>query len=470
MSRTGYLLLLSLAFSSAFAQDQMAVHTLPADLQQKIDQAAEQVLAETGVPSASLAIVRDGQIAYTHAYGKARLEPAEMATPPMRYSIGSISKQFTAAAVLLLEQQGKLSINDPVSKYLPDLTRASEVTIRMLLSHTSGYQDYWPEDYLMPPMSEPTTAQHILDTWGKKPLDFDPGTQWQYSNTNFVIAGRIVEMVSGEPLMQFLQEHIFRPLDMKEVWNSDAQKLDKPDAEGYIRYALGPLHPAPKEGRGWMFAAGELAMPAYDLAQWDISVMNRLLLEPKSYDEMFAPVMLKNGTNSHYGLGLFIDSMSGHPELEHSGEVSGFVAENMVFPRDKIAIAVLTNEDASRAAGMIGREVAPLLLGVTQETASAAETQARELFENFQQGKIDRSLFTPWCNAYFSQQALQDYASSLAPLGKPLQVQQTAERLRGGMTFRAFRVTFANSSRQLNITTYTEPDGKLEQYLVMPAS
>ncbi|HKR27323.1 MAG TPA: hypothetical protein VJS11_07700, partial [Acidobacteriaceae bacterium] len=101
---------------------------------------------------------------------------------------------------------------------------------------------------------------------------------------------------------------------------------------------------------------------------------------------------------------------------------------------------------------------------------SAAETQARELFESFQQGKIDRSLFTPWCNAYFSQQALEDYASSLAALGKPLRVQQMTESLRGGMTFRAFRVTFANSSRQLSITTYTEPDGKLEQYLVIPAS
>lgn len=470
MTRTGCVLLLGIAFSAAFAQDQITVNKLPADLQQKVDQVAQQVLAETGVPGASLAIVRDGQIAYTNAYGKARLDPVEMAEPSMRYSIGSISKQFTAAAILLLEQQGKLKINDPVAKYLPDLTQANEVTIRMLLSHTSGYQDYWPEDYLMPPMSQPTTAQHILDTWGKKPLDFAPGTEWQYSNTNFVIAGRIVEMVSGEPLMQFLQEQIFRPLDMKEVWNSDAQKLDKPDAEGYIRYALGPLRPAPKEGRGWMFAAGELAMPAYDLAQWDVSLMNRSLLQQNSYNEMFAPVMLKNGSSSHYGLGLFVANMSGHPELEHSGEVSGFVAENLVFPQDRVAIAVLTNQDASRAAGMIGRQLSALMLGLGRQTASAAETQALELFENFQQGKIDRSLFTPWCNAYFSQQALEDYQSSLAPLGKPQRLQQTAEEMRGGMTFRAFRVTFPNSSRQVNITTYTEPDGKLEQYLVIPAS
>jgi len=470
MKRIAVLLLMAVACSGVWAQDPLTVHQLPQDLAQKVDQVAEQVLRDTGVPSASLAIVRDGTIEYTEAYGKARLDPAEAATPAMRYSIGSISKQFTAAAILMLEQQGKLSINDSVGKYLPDLTRANEVTIRMLLSHTSGYQDYWPEDYLMPPMKDPTTSQHILDVWGKKPLDFDPGTKWQYSNTNFVIAGRIVEMVSGEPLMQFLEEHIFHPLQMRQVWNSDVTKLGDTDAEGYIRYALGPLRPAPKEGRGWMFAAGELAMPAYDLAQWDISIMNRSLLEAKSYDEIFAPVMLKDGSSSHYGLGLFVRDLSGHAYYEHSGEVSGFVSENMVFPKEKLAIAVLTNQDASSAAGMMGRELAPLLLGISAETPSAAEAQARQLFADFQQGKIDRSLFTAWCNAYFDEQALGDFRSSLAPLGEPASVKQMTEELRGGMTFRAFTVTFPNSARRVRITTYTMPDGKLEQYLVIPVN
>ncbi|HEX4038424.1 MAG TPA: serine hydrolase domain-containing protein [Acidobacteriaceae bacterium] len=468
--KRGWLVVVAVWVIGAAAQAQLAVDRLAVDLKAKVDQVAETVLEQTGVPSASLAVVRGGQIVYTQAYGKARLNPMEAAKPAMRYSVGSISKQFTASAVLLLVEQGKLSLDDAVGKYLPDLTRASEVTIREILSHTSGYQDYWPEDYLMPPMMQPTTAEHILDVWGKKPLDFDPGTKWQYSNTNYVIAGRIVEKVSGEPLMQFLEEHIFHPLGMKEVWNSDAAKLGNTDAEGYIRYALGPPRPAPKEGRGWMFAAGELAMPAYDLAEWDISVMNRSLLATKSYDTLETSVRLKDGTDSHYGLGLDVRMVSGHEELEHSGEVSGFVSENMVFPEDKLAIAVLTNQDASSAAGAIGRELAPLLLGISAVTPSAAEAQARMLLENFQQGKIDRSLFTPWCNAYFNGQALLDFASSLAPLGKPESVMQTAESLRGGMTFRAFRVTFVKSSEVLRITTYTEPDGKLEQYLVIPAS
>ncbi len=199
------------------------VNTIDPALRRQVDRIATEVLKQTGVPSASVAIVAHGKLVYTHAYGKARLAPPQAATPAMRYSIGSISKQFTAAAILMLQQEGKLSLDDPVGKYVPGLTRGDEVTIREILSHTSGYQDYWPEDYLMTPMTKPTTVQHILDVWGKKPLDFDPGTQWQYSNTNYVIAGVIVEKVSGEPLFQFLTEHIFRPLGMTSVWNSDAR-------------------------------------------------------------------------------------------------------------------------------------------------------------------------------------------------------------------------------------------------------
>jgi D-alanyl-D-alanine carboxypeptidase len=450
--------------------DGLKVDSLPAEVRAKIDAAAQKVLDQTGVPSASVAIVEHGEIVYTHAYGKAKLDPPASAEPAMRYSVGSISKQFTAAAILLLEQQGKLSIDDKVAKFLPDLTRANEVTIRMLLSHTSGYQDYWPEDYLMPPMYAATDSQHILDVWGKKPLDFDPGTRWQYSNTNYVIAGRIVEMISGMQLMPFLQQNIFRPLNMEAVWNSDAEKLGDTDAAGYIRYALGPLRPAPKEGKGWMFAAGELAMPAYDLAQWNISVMNRSLLSAKSYEEMTDAVKLKDGSSSNYGLGLFVRTILNHPAYEHSGEVSGFVSENIVFPADKAAIAVLTNQDASPAAAAIGRALTPIVLNIApDQSVSNAEHQAREIFAGLQQGKIDRSLFTGNCNAYFGQQALADFESSLKPLGQPSVFTQSNEELRGGMTFRVFRVEFPNRPQHLTVTTYTMPDGKLEQYLVLPA-
>lgn len=325
----------------------------------------------------------------------------------------------------------------------------------------------------MPPMEKPTTPQHILDVWGKRPLDFAPGTKWQYSNTNYVIAGLIVQKVSGMPLMQFLRERVFEPLKMRDVFDSDKYPLPKTDAAGYQQYALGPLRPATPEGAGWMLGAAELAMPAYDLAQWDISLMDRSLLSQQSYDEMFQPVYLKDGQNSHYALGLFVGTRDGQPYLEHSGEVSGFVSENIVFPKDKAAIVVLTNEMASPAASAIARALTPMVLGMpaakgTGEDAKQAEAQAMQIFTGLQRGKIDRAKFTDWCNAYFSKQAIEDYKNSLGPLGKPASLQLVDKSLRGGMTFRAFRVMFANGKNTLTITTFTEPDGKLEQFLVLP--
>jgi CubicO group peptidase (beta-lactamase class C family) len=443
------------------------LNTIDPALRTQVDRIAAQVLQATGVPSASIAVVQHGKLVYTHAYGDARIatsaSPAVPATPEMRYSIGSISKQFTAAAILLLQEQGKLSLDDPVGKYIPGLTRGDEVTIREILSHTSGYQDYWPEDYTMTTMNHPETAQEIIDTWGKKPLDFEPGTQWQYSNTNFVIAGRIVEVVSGENYWDFLSEHIFRPLGMKSVWNSDQQKLTQADATPYYRHALGPLRVAPKEGKGWMFAAGELAMTPHDLALWDESLLARSILKPESYNEMFTEVKLKDGKGTHYGLGVEVRERNGHRSIEHGGEVSGFVSDNEVLIDDGAAVVVLTNQDAINAAGTIARLAAPLVAGYP---LTAPEQQALDIYRGLQKGKVDRSLLAPNLSDYFTPEAIADYQTSLAPLGEPLSLRQVHTEQRGGMTFRAFEIVYPG--RKLELTTYTYPDGKLEQYLIAP--
>jgi D-alanyl-D-alanine carboxypeptidase len=446
----------------------VAQNALPAATASGIDAAAAEVLKATGVPSASVAVVQGGKIAYVKAYGMARLDPAMAAEPGMQYSVGSISKQFTAAVILLLAQDGKLKLDDPVGKYLPGLTRANDVTIRQVLSMTSGYQDFWPEDYVMTSMMKSTNPQQILDVWAKKPLDFDPGTEWQYSNTNYVVAGRIAEIVGGKPLIDQLQERIFKPVKMTGVFNSDASRLPANDPMGYYQHALGPLRPAPKEGQGWMFAAGELAMPASDLALWNISMMNRTLLAPASYDQMFTEVKLKDGKGTGYGLGVEVGVRDGRRFIEHSGEVSGFVSENIVFPDDKVAVTVLTNEDASSAAGALGRKIAPLVLGgsgaASAEAAAVAEKRALDIFTGLQEGKLDRSQLTAFCDAYFTQEAVEDFASSLKPLGTPTSFRQVSESKRGGMTFRVFNVGFPG--RQLRVTVYEMPDGKLEQYLV----
>ncbi len=440
---------------------------LPAEISAKVDRAAQQVLTDTGVPSASIAIVMNGQITYVHAYGNARLNPVVPARPEMAYSIGSVSKQFTSTAMLMLAEQGKLSLDDKVAKYLPSLTRANEVTIRELLSHTSGYQDYWPQDYVPPFMTRPITAAEILEMWARKPLDFDPGTKWQYSNTNYVIAGVIIEKVSGEPLLQFLQEHVFTPLKMRGIENVDLKALPETDATGYMRYALGPPRLAPKEGPGWLFAAGELAMPAEQLAKWDVGILQETLLKHATYKEMETEVKLKGGGATGYALGLSTGDIDGHNVLRHGGEVSGFTSQNYVFPDDHAAIVVLTNQDASGAAGMIGRQIASLILDGGNNNAGAAKLMRdRKIFEELQRGRIDRALFTSNANAYFTEQALADYGSSLGALGAIQQIVQTSEQLRGGMIYRVYRVSFAK--RNVIISIYEMPDGKIEQYLVEP--
>jgi len=460
LSRFRSLFLIFICASCAFAQ------TLSTDLRARIDAVAADVLAKTGVPSASVAIVQNSKIAYLKAYGVARLDPKAIATPEMRYSIGSISKQFTAAAILLLQEQGKLSLDDKVSKFVPDLTRANEVTVRQLLSHTSGYQDFWPQDYVMPMMLEPVTTQKILDTWARKPLDFDPGTEWQYSNTNYVIAGVIVEKASGMPLLPFLSKNIFVPLGMKSVADIDQTSLPVTDPVGYMRYGLGPLRPAPKEGKGWLFAAGELAMPTEDLARWDISMIDRTLLKPASYRQMETEVVLANGVGTKYGLGVEVESESRHRVIAHSGEVSGFTAENVVFPDDRAAIIVLTNQDASNAGGQIARGIAPILFDTADPATPRKLEQAKKIFAGLQHGTIDRSLFTSNANFYFSETALKDFASGLAPLGEPREFAQINQELRGGMLLRRYRVTF--ETRTLRVWTFEMPDGKLEQYQIAP--
>ena len=438
---------------------------LPPDMAAKVDTAAEKALADSGAPSLSLAVVKDGRIAYVKAYGKARLEPATAARPEMRYSIGSVSKQFMAAAILMLVEEGKLSLDDPVGRYLPNLTRANEVTIRQLLSHTSGYQDYYPLDYVAPWMTKPVTADDILQRWASKALDFDPGTRWQYSNTNFVAAGRILERVTGQPLSVFMRARIFGPLEMTSVIDLDEKQMTDTDAEGYTRFGLGPSRPAPPEGRGWLFAAGELAMTAQDLAKWDMSLIDHKLLKPGSIDSMMNPVRLKNGAPTGYGLGVGIADANGHPRMSHGGAVSGFVSLNTVWPDERAAVVVFANTDGSNAPGSVTNQVAPLLLAEAEDPGAAhALEQAKRIFSGLQEGRIDRGLLDADANSYFTGQVLKDAAASLGPLGAPESFRQTSVELRGGMTYRHFRIEYKGKS--LHLSTFTAVDGKLAQYLI----
>jgi D-alanyl-D-alanine carboxypeptidase len=396
------------------------------------------------------------------AFGRADIAKGTLATRGTRYAVGSISKQFTAAALLLEQEQGKVSLDDKVSKYYPDLTRAGEVTIRELLSHTSGYEDYAPQDYLIPEWTHAITPEQILDRWAKKPLNFDPGTQWQYSNTNFVLAGKILEKVSGQELLPFLGEHFFKPLGMASA--GDCEVHNPEDATAYTRYALGPPRQVGREAAAWYFAAGELCMTAEDLAKWDINFLQKKILSAKSYEEFTTEVKLKDGKSTHYALGLSVSDLRGTPFISHSGEVSGFLAANGVLPAKNAATVVLSNEDNVNLIGPLSQEIRALLVDPPDAAAQKQDQQVRAVLEGLQDGRIDRSILTSNADSYFSETALNDYRNSLAPLGKLQWLTRQGDSQRGGMTHLSYRAHFEKNSVLLNI--YLTAEGRFEQFLV----
>ncbi len=456
--------LLVLFSSAACAQSLTSAQT------SQIDRLVTGEIAAGGMPSAEIAIVRDGRIVFNKAYGKANHTLA--ANPTLPYQIASNSKQFTAMAILLLRDEGRLSLDDHVSKYIPGITEGDRITIRELLSHTSGIEDFWPQDYLFADMTVPTTPQHIVDKWAKKPLDFQPGDQWQYSNTGYVVAGMIVEKVSGEPLMTFLREKIFSPLKMTSVLDQDDANTPAYPAP-YTRYALGPIRPQRPAASGWLYAAGELSMTAADFAKWDIARINRAVLPAHDWAEQEREVKLNNGAGTKYGLGVFVIS-SPRRTIWHNGEAVGFLSVNKVYPVDRAAVIVLTNSwNTGSAFEEVADNIAEMILPpAKQDAAATAQTaRARTLFNELRAGTLDRSLLTKNANFYFTSKAIADFRSSLAPLGEPLSFEPKGDpTLRGGFVAQGYTITYP--SEKLSASTFYEPgaNGRIEQFLVSPES
>ncbi|MGH9693799.1 MAG: serine hydrolase domain-containing protein, partial [Bryobacteraceae bacterium] len=264
-----------------------------------------------------------------------------------------------------------------------------------------------------------------------------------------------------EELMPYLQQKLFGPLGMTSA--ADGAMKNPADATAYTRFALGPARPALREGSSWYFAAGDLCMTASDLARWDAAFLNWRILSPKSYQEFTREVKLRNGGATHYALGLRLGQMAGTPMVSHGGEVSGFLAMNSVFPKKKIGIAVLSNEDNVGLVSAVTVEVASELLepgGVNMQR----DVEVRAILEKLQQGRIERKRFTSHANAYFVEPALEDYKKSLTPLGKLVLLNRQSEQSRGGMTHLSYRAHFEKNTVALNI--YVTTNGKYEQFLV----
>ena len=448
----------TLTISLAALLASSAVHAAPLD-PAKVDAAVKSAMEANGTPSAQVAVVEDGRIVFSKAYGDARLSPALPATTKTRYEIASVSKEFTAAAALLLVEDGKLSLDDHVAKWFPDLTGADTITVRLLLSHTAGVSDFWPQDYVMIPVTKPTTPLAVMNDWAKKPLDFKPGDDWQYSNTGYIVAGEIIEKVSGQPLFDFVNERILKPVGITDAVDISAQNLKAPDALGYERRALAPNRPTPPDGAGWFYGSAYLGLTAEDVAKWDISILKKSLLKPESYVTETTTIKLNNGKDTGYAMGLFVSKPNGHTMLEHDGEGAGSLTENRIYPDDGLAIVVLTNTMSGNAMIEIADRIAYMAL-----PQQGTDAHLRQVFEGLQAGKIDRADFTDNCNGYMTAATVADFKTTLGALGEPGTFSLMRTEQRGGMEYRGYRIRAGRKT--LSLSVYMTKDGKIEQFLV----
>lgn len=326
-----------------------------------VDDLMRDAMRQHPIPGAALAIIRRGQTVKTAAYGMASLERRAPATPETAFEIGSITKQFTAAAILLLAQEGKLAVDDKISRYLKDTpANWSQITIRQLLTHTSGLKNYTGLAGFE--MARHLTQAQFISQIAAQPLDFAPGEKWSYCNTGYNLLGYIIENVSGKSYGDFLAQKIFAPLGM------GATALRGPGANPPLR-ATG--YETNRAGRFVIrdpdltdiFAAGALVSTVGDLAKWNAALDADRILTAASRAQMWTPARLNNGTTHPYGLGWFLEPWQGRANIGHSGSTSGFSASFQRFPEAGLTVILLTNSDEFDIATKLAREIAALEMG-----------------------------------------------------------------------------------------------------------
>jgi CubicO group peptidase (beta-lactamase class C family) len=308
----------------------------------QVDTYLKSQMQQHRIPGLTLKIIRDGKTIKTAAYGRANIELNVPAKPDTVFEIGSITKQFTAAGILTLAQEGKLSVDDKISKYLKDTPEAwANVTIRHLLTHTSGIKNYTGLNGFQ--IRRHLTQEQFIQAIGKEPMDFQPGDSWKYCNTGFNLLGYIIENVSGKNYWDFMSERVFQPLGMTATTNRLLSLVIPNRASGYEQ-----------TNHVWMnrdsdltevFSAGAIASTVGDLAKWNASLDSDRLLNAASKEQMWTPVKLNDGKTRKYGFGWYVDSVEGHKNIGHGGSTSGFSASIQRFPDDRLAVIILTNTD-----------------------------------------------------------------------------------------------------------------------------
>ncbi len=313
-------------------------------------------------PGASVIVTRDGKVVFRKGYGMANLELAVPVEPDMIFRLGSVTKQFTAVAILMLVEQGKLSLDDDMIKFLPDYpAKTQRITVEQLLNHTSGIKSYTslPEWFAI--WRKDTELNDLIGLFKDKPADFAPGERWAYNNSGYVLLGAIIEKASGQSYPDFIEKNIFQRLGMTHSFYDNTARLILRRVTGYSKGKDGYIN-APYLSMTQPHAAGALVSSVDDLALWDAALYTDKLVKQETLKRAWTPAKLTNGKLTHYGFGWAINSYEGHTAIEHGGGVNGFATGALRMPDDRLFVAVLTNKDSASPTRVV-LKIAALAVG-----------------------------------------------------------------------------------------------------------
>jgi len=376
--------------------------------------------------------------------------PASMDT---HYEIGSITKQFTAAAILQLQDAGKLTIDAKVSSYLPDAPHAGQITLRQLLTHTSGLPDYLDLSS-DEQATKSATFQQLMDVVADKPLNFQPGSKASYSNTGYIILGRIIELTSHESYRQYVRAHLLQPAGMTQTFTVADEPSLPTMAKGYRRVKGKLEHGLTiHESYGW--SAGDIVSTVGDLEKWNEALTSGKIVPMADYALMMTPQMTIDGENSGYGFGLFIDTVNGQSRIGHTGGSYGFTAANFYFPEQKLRIIALTNnvdvpEPGEMLTNAIFNDLFPDLARAAMRAARnedpAVTSKVKTAFEHLQKGTDDASLFGASLNAKMKTSLATQMAGEYAPYGAPTTFVFKGRRSDAGKNWSDYLIAFGPGS------------------------
>ncbi len=373
---------LTIAIALALAAATQVLSAQPAgreDLMNKIDAVMSEVY-KPGQPGAAIIVRKSGEVIFRKGYGLADIELQIPVEPDMVFRLGSITKQFTAVSILMLAEQGKLGLQDEITKFLPDYpTQGRKITVEHLLTHTSGIQSYTDLAEWLPLWRKDFTPKELIDLFKDKPMQFEPGEHWAYNNSGYILLGAIIEKVSGKTYEAFVDANIFKPLGMKQSYYGSAERIIPRRIPGY-QMGQGGFVNAPYLSMTQPYAAGSLLSTVDDLAIWNDAVFSGKLVKKEWLDKAFTPYKLKNGESTGYGYGWFVSEYQGHRTIEHGGGINGFSTYEMALPDDGVYLAILTNSTiAARGPEPRTVKVAGLVLGIPEPERKAVSLAVEDL-------------------------------------------------------------------------------------------